>query len=88
VAKILGPSLDDPIDIFLATHHGSKEGSVEELLDVTRPLGVLTARAIVAYRLPDSRLAVRRSRRLSRSRISKASRVVVAQAAVDRASLA
>jgi beta-lactamase superfamily II metal-dependent hydrolase len=31
------PALDGPIDIFLATHHGSKEGSIKELLDVIRP---------------------------------------------------
>jgi competence protein ComEC len=37
VAKILGPVVDKPIDIFLATHHGSKEGSIDEILDVIRP---------------------------------------------------
>lgn len=37
VATLLDPALDEPIDIFLATHHGSKEGSIDELLDVTRP---------------------------------------------------
>jgi competence protein ComEC len=37
VARILDPALDEPVDIFLATHHGSKEGSVNELLDVIRP---------------------------------------------------
>lgn len=37
VATILDPALDEPIDIFLATHHGSKEGSIEELIEVTRP---------------------------------------------------
>ena len=39
VATLLAPALDDPIDIFLATHHGSKEGSVKERLDVIRPRG-------------------------------------------------
>ena len=37
VAMLLDPALDEPIEIFLATHHGSKEGSIDELLDVTRP---------------------------------------------------
>src|SRR4051812_28147089 len=38
VADLL-PSLvnGQPIDIFLATHHGSREGSIKELLDVIRP---------------------------------------------------
>jgi beta-lactamase superfamily II metal-dependent hydrolase len=29
--------LDEPVDILLATHHGSHEGSVKELLEVARP---------------------------------------------------
>lgn len=37
VATILDPTLDEPVDIFLATHHGSKQGSVDEILDVIRP---------------------------------------------------
>jgi len=37
IAQELDPLLNDPIDIFLATHHGSKEGSVQELLDVIKP---------------------------------------------------
>ena len=38
VAAILEPEVGEKvIDIFLATHHGSKEGSIKELLDVTRP---------------------------------------------------
>ena len=37
IAQELDPLLNDPVDIFLATHHGSKEGSVQELLDVIRP---------------------------------------------------
>jgi competence protein ComEC len=37
VAKILDPAVDEPVDIFLATHHGSKEGSIDEILDVIRP---------------------------------------------------
>ncbi len=37
VATLLDPALDEPLDIFLATHHGSKEGSIDELLDVTKP---------------------------------------------------
>ena len=35
--RILDPAVDEPVDIFLATHHGSKEGSVDELLEVIRP---------------------------------------------------
>jgi competence protein ComEC len=37
VAGALDPVLDEPVDIFLATHHGSKEGSIDELLEVIRP---------------------------------------------------
>ncbi len=37
VATLLDPALDEPIDILLATHHGSREGSIKELLDVTTP---------------------------------------------------
>lgn len=37
VAGILDPALDVPVDILLATHHGSKEGSIDEILDVVRP---------------------------------------------------
>jgi competence protein ComEC len=37
VARILDPAVDEPVDIFLGTHHGSKEGSIEEILDVIRP---------------------------------------------------
>ena len=37
VATMLDPAVDEPLDIFPATHHGSKEGSIDELLDVIRP---------------------------------------------------
>jgi competence protein ComEC len=37
VAGALDPVIDKPVDIFLATHHGSKEGSIGELLEVIRP---------------------------------------------------
>jgi competence protein ComEC len=37
IAAMLEPVLDEPIDIFLATHHGSAAGSVQELLDVAKP---------------------------------------------------
>jgi competence protein ComEC len=37
VATILDPAVSEPVDIFLATHHGAKEGSVDEILDVIRP---------------------------------------------------
>jgi beta-lactamase superfamily II metal-dependent hydrolase len=38
VAAVIDPVADDrPVDIFLATHHGSKEGSIKELLAVIRP---------------------------------------------------
>ena len=37
VATSLDPVVDKPVDIFLATHHGSKEGSIDEILDVIRP---------------------------------------------------
>jgi competence protein ComEC len=37
IAAELQPVLDEPVDIFLATHHGSAAGSVAELLDVAKP---------------------------------------------------
>ena len=37
IAKELDPVVDEPVDIFLATHHGSAEGSVQQLLDVAKP---------------------------------------------------
>jgi competence protein ComEC len=37
IAQALDPVLDEPVDVFLATHHGSREGSVQELLDVAKP---------------------------------------------------
>ena len=37
VAGALDPVVDKQVDIFLATHHGSKEGSIDELLEVIRP---------------------------------------------------
>ncbi len=37
VATILDSELDEPVDIFLATHHGSAKGSVKEMLDVVTP---------------------------------------------------
>ena len=37
VATSLDPVVNKPVDIFLATHHGSKEGSIKELLDVIHP---------------------------------------------------
>ena len=37
IAVELKPLLPRPVDIFLATHHGSKFGSVSELLDAIHP---------------------------------------------------
>jgi competence protein ComEC len=37
IAHTLATRLERPIDIFLATHHGSKHGSVQELVDASRP---------------------------------------------------
>ena len=37
LAARLEPLVDKPVDIFLATHHGSKHGSIHELLEVIRP---------------------------------------------------
>ena len=58
VAGILDPAVDEPIDIFLATHHGSKEGSIKEILEVIHPRwAVLSTGA--------NTLSIRRSRRLN-----------------------
>jgi competence protein ComEC len=37
VASELQTKLSGPVDIFLATHHGSRHGSTTELLDVAKP---------------------------------------------------
>jgi competence protein ComEC len=37
IAARLAPHLSEPVDIFLATHHGSKHGSITELLNVAKP---------------------------------------------------
>lgn len=37
ISSRLSTKLDGPVDIFLATHHGSKYGSTKELLDVAHP---------------------------------------------------
>lgn len=37
VAGRLAPKVEERIDIFLATHHGSKHGSTDTLLEVARP---------------------------------------------------
>lgn len=52
IAQELDPLLDDPVDIFLATHHGSKEGSVQELLDVIRPRWALISSGPNTYGHP------------------------------------
>ncbi len=52
VAKILAPAVDKPVDIFLATHHGSKEGSIAEILDVTRPRWAVLSTGTNRYEHP------------------------------------
>ncbi len=37
IAARLASHLTEPVDVFLATHHGSKHGSVDELLNVAKP---------------------------------------------------
>lgn len=37
IAARLAPHLTEPVDVFLATHHGSKHGSIDELLNVAKP---------------------------------------------------
>jgi competence protein ComEC len=39
--ELVADGLDQPVDIFLATHHGSKYGSVIDLLNVIRPRWVV-----------------------------------------------
>ena len=60
VARIIDPVVHDrPVDIFLATHHGSKEGSIKELLDVIRPRWAVLSTGPNGYGHP-SREAIRR----------------------------
>jgi competence protein ComEC len=40
-AELVDDGLDEPVDIFLATHHGSKYGSVIDLLSVIEPRWVV-----------------------------------------------
>lgn len=52
VATMLDPEVDEPVDIFLATHHGSKEGSIDELLDVIRPRWAVLSTGVNKHRHP------------------------------------
>ena len=53
IAVELKPLLPRPVDIFLATHHGSKFGSVSELLDAIHPhWAVISAGAHNAFDHP------------------------------------
>jgi competence protein ComEC len=44
--------LDEPVDIFLATHHGSAEGSVAEPLEVARPRWAVVSAGPSAFKHP------------------------------------
>ena len=56
IAVELKPLLPRPVDIFLATHHGSKFGSVSELLDAIHPhWAVISAGAAQRVRPPGAR---------------------------------
>ena len=56
IAVELKPLLPRPVDIFLATHHGSKFGSVSELLDAIHPhWAVISAGAAQRVRPPGTR---------------------------------
>ena len=62
VSRIIDPVVRDrPIDIFLATHHGSREGSIRELLDVIRPRWAVLSTGRNGYGHP-SEEAIRRLR--------------------------
>jgi competence protein ComEC len=52
VAAILAPAVDEPLDIFLATHHGAKEGSISEILDVIRPRWAVLSTGPNGYQHP------------------------------------
>ena len=52
VARLLDGALDGPVDIFLATHHGSKEGSTKDLLDVVKPRWAVISSGQNPYRHP------------------------------------
>ncbi len=44
--------MDERIDIFLATHHGSKEGSIKEILEVIHPRWAVLSTGANTYEHP------------------------------------
>jgi competence protein ComEC len=52
VASFLEPVTTSPVEIFLATHHGSKEGSIDELLDVIHPISAVLSTGDNTYEHP------------------------------------
>ncbi len=52
IAALLKHVVDEPIDIFLATHHGSAAGSVQELLDVAKPRWAVLSSGPNTYQHP------------------------------------
>ena len=54
IAALLEHVVDEPIDIFLATHHGSAAGSVQELLDVAKPRWAVLSSGPNTYQPPTS----------------------------------
>ena len=52
LAGILEPALEKPVDVFLATHHGSREGSVKEMLDVVRPRWAVLSAGVNSHEHP------------------------------------
>ena len=51
-AGILDTAVDEPIDIFLATHHGSREGSIKEILEVIHPRWAVLSTGANTYEHP------------------------------------
>jgi competence protein ComEC len=52
IAAELQPELEQPVDIFLATHHGSAEGSEQHLLDAARPRWAVLSTGRNSFRHP------------------------------------
>lgn len=66
VATYLGSLAGNPVEIFLATHHGSKEGSIDELLDVIHPVWAVLSTGDNTYEHP-SPDAIARLKRIGAS---------------------
>lgn len=91
IATRLAARIDEPVDIFLATHHGSAHGSTPSLLDVARPRWPVLSVGPNSYKHPAPRRSTGSRRPARRSgaptptaRSARASRAPASSAGAPR----